>query len=209
MVRRRRSVHVEGDRSRDRRRLPPDGGPHGAGEEHADAPAPNQDEAIYVLEGELLVDVDGEQHRVGRRPFFAPRGVPHAFMVMSEPRACWGCRRPARARPSTATRATRSTRTDASWPPDWARLREVAERSRASNCLARRRSMRRCRRDLTIRLADRSRSGDRDAAGAGALGLGEGFHRALQHVGRGLGGHRRPRQPRPSRRPRGPSRRSR
>jgi quercetin dioxygenase-like cupin family protein len=46
---------------------------------------PDQDEAIYVLDGELLVDIEGEQHPVHRGGlFFAPRGVPHAFMVTSE-----------------------------------------------------------------------------------------------------------------------------
>ena len=46
---------------------------------------PNQDEAIYVLDGELLVHVEDEQHRVGPGGFFfAPRGVAHAFMVTSE-----------------------------------------------------------------------------------------------------------------------------
>ena len=46
---------------------------------------PDEDETIYVLEGELLVDIDGEQHRVGQNGVFvAPRGVPHAFLVTSE-----------------------------------------------------------------------------------------------------------------------------
>ena len=46
---------------------------------------PNEDEALYVLEGELLVDIEGEQHPVHRGGlFFAPRGVPHAFMVTSQ-----------------------------------------------------------------------------------------------------------------------------
>ena len=46
---------------------------------------PNEDETIYVLEGELLVDMDGEQRRVGRHGVFvAPRGLPHAFLVTSE-----------------------------------------------------------------------------------------------------------------------------
>lgn len=44
----------------------------------------NEDEALYVLDGEILVHIDGENHRVGRRGFaFAPRGVPHAFLVTS------------------------------------------------------------------------------------------------------------------------------
>ena len=46
---------------------------------------PNEDEAIYVLAGELLVHIEGEQHRVGSGGLFvAPRGVPHAFMVLSD-----------------------------------------------------------------------------------------------------------------------------
>ena len=46
---------------------------------------PDQDEAIYVLDGEIVAHVDDAQHRVGAGGlFFAPRGVPHAFMVASE-----------------------------------------------------------------------------------------------------------------------------
>jgi quercetin dioxygenase-like cupin family protein len=46
---------------------------------------PDQDEAIHVLDGELLVDVDGRRESVGAGGlFYAPRGVPHAFMVTSE-----------------------------------------------------------------------------------------------------------------------------
>src|ERR671916_763299 len=42
---------------------------------------PGQDETIYVIEGELLVDVESEQHRLGEGALcVAPRGVAHAFM---------------------------------------------------------------------------------------------------------------------------------
>jgi len=45
----------------------------------------NEDEVIYVLEGEILVHIDGEEHTVGARGVaVAPRGVPHAFMVSSD-----------------------------------------------------------------------------------------------------------------------------
>jgi quercetin dioxygenase-like cupin family protein len=45
----------------------------------------NEDEAIYVLEGELRVHLAGVEHRLGSRSFFfVPRGVPHAFLVTSE-----------------------------------------------------------------------------------------------------------------------------
>ena len=38
---------------------------------------PDQDEAIYVLDGEIVAHVDDAQHRVGAGGlFFAPRGVP-------------------------------------------------------------------------------------------------------------------------------------
>ena len=43
---------------------------------------PDDDEVLYVLEGEILVHIDGQEHRVGERGVFvAPRGVPHAFLV--------------------------------------------------------------------------------------------------------------------------------
>mgnify|MGYP000191502983 CR=1 FL=1 len=43
------------------------------------------DEALYVLDGELLVHLDGEEHRVGTGGFaLFPRDVPHAFLVTSE-----------------------------------------------------------------------------------------------------------------------------
>src|SRR5919198_5312474 len=44
----------------------------------------NEDEALYVLEGDILVHIDGEEYPVGPRGIaFAPRGVPHAFLVTS------------------------------------------------------------------------------------------------------------------------------
>jgi quercetin dioxygenase-like cupin family protein len=43
-----------------------------------------EDETLYVLEGELLVHVDGDEHVLGEGGLvFAPRGVPHAFLVTS------------------------------------------------------------------------------------------------------------------------------
>ena len=45
---------------------------------------PESDESMYVLEGEILVHMDGQEHRVGPGGLtVAPRGVPHAFMVLS------------------------------------------------------------------------------------------------------------------------------
>ena len=43
------------------------------------------DETMYVLDGEILMHMDGEQHPVAAGGVVvAPRGVPHAFMVVSE-----------------------------------------------------------------------------------------------------------------------------
>jgi quercetin dioxygenase-like cupin family protein len=45
---------------------------------------PDSDETMYVLEGEILMHLDGHDHRVASGGIaFAPRGMPHAFMVLS------------------------------------------------------------------------------------------------------------------------------
>jgi quercetin dioxygenase-like cupin family protein len=44
----------------------------------------DEDELLYVLEGELLVHIDGVDHPVGPHGLaLAARGVPHAFLVTS------------------------------------------------------------------------------------------------------------------------------
>ena len=46
---------------------------------------PQVDETLYVLEGEILLHIDGEEQRIGSGGVaLAPRGVPHAFLVTSE-----------------------------------------------------------------------------------------------------------------------------
>ncbi len=46
---------------------------------------PEADEMVYVLEGEILVHVDGTESRVRAGGMtFNPRGVPHAFRVISD-----------------------------------------------------------------------------------------------------------------------------
>jgi quercetin dioxygenase-like cupin family protein len=51
----------------------------------------DHDEGGYVLEGELLLHVDGVEHRAGPgTSFWVPRGIPHAFLVTSElARSLW------------------------------------------------------------------------------------------------------------------------
>ena len=42
-------------------------------------------EVTYVLEGEIVVNVNGQESRVGTGGMsFVPRGVPHAFVVTSD-----------------------------------------------------------------------------------------------------------------------------
>jgi len=45
---------------------------------------PDSDETMYVLDGEILMHLDGEEHTLAAGGVaVAPRGLPHAFMVMS------------------------------------------------------------------------------------------------------------------------------
>jgi quercetin dioxygenase-like cupin family protein len=92
---------------------------------------PNEDEAIYVLDGELLVDIEGDQHRVGKGGFFfAPRGVAHAFMVTSESAHVLALQTPGTGESFYRDAGeTVDSAADAAQPADWPRLRAVAERS--------------------------------------------------------------------------------
>lgn len=46
---------------------------------------PDSDETMYVLEGEILMHIDGSDYPISAGGLAsAPRGVPHAFMVVSE-----------------------------------------------------------------------------------------------------------------------------
>ena len=83
-----------------------------------------------MLEGELLVDVEGEQHRVGKGGLFvAPRGVPHAFMVTSETAHVLSLQTPGTGESFYREAGESVSAADASRPADWARLRAVAEQS--------------------------------------------------------------------------------
>jgi quercetin dioxygenase-like cupin family protein len=95
---------------------------------------PDADEAIYVLDGELLVHVEGEEHPVGRGGLFvAPRGVPHAFMVTSETAHVFSFQVPGTGEAFYRDAGEPSTsEADESRPADFARLRAAAERSPSS-----------------------------------------------------------------------------
>jgi quercetin dioxygenase-like cupin family protein len=52
---------------------------------------PDHDEMVYVLEGELLLHIDGVEHTASQgATVWVPKGVPHAFLVISElARSLW------------------------------------------------------------------------------------------------------------------------
>jgi quercetin dioxygenase-like cupin family protein len=91
---------------------------------------PNEDEMVYVLAGELLVHCDGEETRVGAGGlFFAPRGLPHAWMVTSETAHVLALQTPGTGEAFYRDAGEPVTSpADAARPPDWERLRKVAER---------------------------------------------------------------------------------
>ena len=63
---------------------------------------PEADETVYVLEGEIVVNIDGKESRVAAGGMtFTPKGVPHAFIVVSDAHGYSPCRRQESARAST------------------------------------------------------------------------------------------------------------
>jgi quercetin dioxygenase-like cupin family protein len=94
---------------------------------------PHEDETFIVLEGEILVHVDGSEHRVGPGGIaVVPRGTRHAFLVTSEMARILGLQTPGSGEAFYREASERSTdETDADRPPDWDRLRAAAERNPA------------------------------------------------------------------------------
>lgn len=94
---------------------------------------PTTDELIYVLDGEILAHFDGEDHPVGKGGlFFAPRGLPHAFMVTSESAQLLALMAPGNGESfyrNASEPVLSAVDADASRPPDWPKLRAAAEQS--------------------------------------------------------------------------------
>jgi quercetin dioxygenase-like cupin family protein len=91
----------------------------------------NEDETLYVLEGEILVHIDGKEHPVGPHGVaVAPRGVPHAFLVTSQTARVLTLQTPGSAE-AFYRGASEPANADAdpSGPVDLQRVRESAERS--------------------------------------------------------------------------------
>lgn len=92
---------------------------------------PEEEEAIYVLEGELLVHVQGKDHQVRAGGLVvAPRGVPHAFLVTSQVARVLAILAPGRAEAFYRGASEPVTsETAPSGPVDFDRLRQSAERN--------------------------------------------------------------------------------
>lgn len=92
---------------------------------------PNEDEVFWLIDGEVLVHVDGEEHLVGQGGFaFLPRGVPHAFLVTSETARMIAFQTPGTGEAFyNALTEPVSSAEDEARSPDFDRLRAVAEES--------------------------------------------------------------------------------
>jgi quercetin dioxygenase-like cupin family protein len=88
---------------------------------------PDVDEVVYVIEGEILVNIDGQEHHVSQGGVtMTPRGVPHAFLVTSESARVLTFQSPGSAQ-RFYWNASEPAANDGSGPTDFDRVREVAE----------------------------------------------------------------------------------
>jgi quercetin dioxygenase-like cupin family protein len=88
---------------------------------HADV-----DEALYIIEGEIVLNVEGQERVIGAGGFtFAPRGCAHAFVVTSE-RARILCIQTPGSGQAFYRNASRPAAESGTGPVDFDRLREVA-----------------------------------------------------------------------------------
>jgi len=96
---------------------------------------PETDETIYVLEGELDVNVDGDERRItAGGMWLAPRGVAHAFTVLSPVARLLSFQVPGRAQSFYWDASTATTDGDRG-PVDFDRVREVAAATGATTVL--------------------------------------------------------------------------
>lgn len=86
---------------------------------------PHSEELTYLLEGECLVNIDGEERRVGAgATWFVPRGVSHAFTVLSPTARVFAIQTPGTAGRFYMEASEPAGEGDG--PVDFDRIREVA-----------------------------------------------------------------------------------
>ncbi len=96
---------------------------------------PEVEETIFVLEGDILLNVDGIEHLLGGGGLsFVPRGVPHAFTVLSESARLLTMQSPGAAQ-SFYWDASEPAEGDGVGPMDLDRVRQAAEGTGATQIL--------------------------------------------------------------------------
>ncbi len=94
---------------------------------------PAADEVLYVLEGEITVHIDDEQHQVGPGGFsFAPRGVTHAFTVTTASARILTVQTPGVGQAFFAQASEPTSQTNPDGPVDFGRVREAARSTGAT-----------------------------------------------------------------------------
>jgi quercetin dioxygenase-like cupin family protein len=89
---------------------------------------PEADEMTYVLVGEIIVNVDGKETRVAAGGMsFVPKGVPHAFLVVSEKARMLSLHSPAASSQAFYRGASEPAIDDAADTVDLARLQASAK----------------------------------------------------------------------------------
>jgi quercetin dioxygenase-like cupin family protein len=90
---------------------------------------PEADETLYILDGEIRVSCDGQEHRVGAGGMvMVPRGVPHAFCVVSAS-ARLLCMQTPGTGDAFFRAASEPASSPASGPVDFARVQQSAKQS--------------------------------------------------------------------------------
>ncbi|HEV8295793.1 MAG TPA: cupin domain-containing protein [Acidimicrobiales bacterium] len=93
---------------------------------------PDTDEMVYVLEGEILINVGGDERKVSKGGVsMAPRGVPHAFTVISESARLLAFQTPGTSQ-SFYWNASEPATSDEPGPVDFDRVRVVADETGAT-----------------------------------------------------------------------------
>jgi len=96
---------------------------------------PDSDEMVYVLEGEVDVNVDGDQRRIAAGGMWmTPRGVAHAFTVVSPTARLLAFQSPGSAQPFYWDASEPAT-DEGAGPVDFDRIRSVATATGATNVL--------------------------------------------------------------------------
>lgn len=89
---------------------------------------PEADEMTYILEGEVIVKVDGKETRIGPGGMsFVPKGVPHAFLVVSDSARLLSLHSPGEASQEFYRGASEPATDDTSETVDIARLQASAK----------------------------------------------------------------------------------